>query len=84
MEKSEGALVELIKLATRHSRCNMLSQFALSRKTQALIDEATKSFTEAVSKLQLGMAVTQMGVNLRIDENVSVLMRYASTLLVFL
>jgi hypothetical protein len=48
MENSEATLVELIKLATRHSRCNMLSQFALSRKTQSLIDEATKSFTEAV------------------------------------
>jgi hypothetical protein len=75
LESSEAALVELVKLASRHSRCNMLSQFALSRKTQSLLDEASKNFTTAISKLQLGIAVTQMGVNLRIDENVSVLMR---------
>jgi hypothetical protein len=53
----------------------MLSQFALSRKMQLLLDEATKSSTDAVSKLQLGTSVTQIDVNLRIHENVSVLMR---------
>jgi hypothetical protein len=62
LERSEAALTELIKLATRHSKCNMLSQFALSRKTQSLIDDATKSFGDAISKLQLGMTVTQMSI----------------------
>jgi hypothetical protein len=75
IEITEPALAELIKLATKHSNCNMLSQFALSRKTQSLLDEATKSSTDAVSKLQLGTSVTQIDVNLRIHENVCVLMR---------
>jgi hypothetical protein len=74
LERSEATTTELIKLATRHSKCNMLSQFALSRKTQSLIDDATKSFGDAISKLQLGLTVTQMSINLRIDENVNVLM----------
>jgi hypothetical protein len=76
MDKAEAALQDLVTLARRHSKNNMLMQFALSRKTQSLIDEASASFTEAIAKLQLGLAVSQIGVNLRIDENVTVLMRY--------
>jgi hypothetical protein len=57
----------------RHKKSNLLTQFALSRKTQSLLDEASKNFTTAISMLQLGIAVSQMGVNLRIDENVSVI-----------
>jgi hypothetical protein len=76
MDKAEAALTDLVTLARRHSKNNMLLQFALSRKTQSLIDEASAMFTEAISKLHLGLAVSQIGVNLRIDENVTVLMRY--------
>jgi hypothetical protein len=73
IDKSEAALTELKVLAMRHKKSNLLTQFALSRKTQSLLDEASKNFTTAISKLQLGIAVSQMGVNLRIDENVSVI-----------
>jgi hypothetical protein len=76
IEQSEAALTELITLATRHTNLNMLSQFALSRKTQSLLDEASKSFIEATDKLQLGLSVAQYGVQLKIDENISVLIRY--------
>jgi NurA-like 5'-3' nuclease len=76
MDKAEAALQDLVTLTRRHSKNNMLMQFALSRKTQNLIDEASASFTEAIAKLQLGLTVSQIGVNLRIDENVTVLMRY--------
>eukprot|EP00953_Heterococcus_sp_UTEX-ZZ885_P001218 1164-Heterococcus_DN1.PRE.1 len=69
IDKSEAALNELKVLAMRHKKSNLLTQFALSRKTQSLLDEASKNFTTAISKLQLGIAVSQMGVNLRIDEN---------------
>jgi hypothetical protein len=76
IDKSEAALNELKVLAMRHKKSNLLTQFALSRKTQSLLDEASKNFTTAISKLQLGIAVSQMGVNLRIDENVSVIIGY--------
>jgi hypothetical protein len=74
--KAEEALNELKAVASRHKSSNMLTQFALSRKTQSLLDEASRCFAEATSKLQLGVAVSQYGVNLRIDENVSVIIRY--------
>jgi hypothetical protein len=76
MNKAEAVITELLTLARRHNKNNMLLQFALSRKTQSLIDDAGNKFNEAISKLQLGLAVTQLGVNLRIDENVTLLLRY--------
>jgi hypothetical protein len=76
MNKAEVVLTELLTLAQRHSKNNMLLQFALSRKTQSLIDEAGAKFNEAITKLQLGLAVTQLDVNLKIDENVTLLLRY--------
>jgi hypothetical protein len=75
MDRTEAALRELVALATRHSQSNMLVQFALSRKTQSLVDEAAKCFADATAKLQLGIAVANTGVNLRIDEHVTVLMK---------
>jgi hypothetical protein len=75
MDKVEAILTELELLATKHQNSNMLTKFALSRKTQTLLDEVTQCFTEATSKVQLNLAVSQYGVNLRIDENVSVLVR---------
>eukprot|EP00953_Heterococcus_sp_UTEX-ZZ885_P018060 10088-Heterococcus_DN1.PRE.1 len=74
MNKAEAVITELLVLARRHNKNNMLLQFALSRKTQSLIDDAGNKFNEAISKLQLGLAVTQLGVNLRIDENVTLLL----------
>jgi hypothetical protein len=76
LDKAEAALIELKALADRSARSNLLAQFALSRKTKSLLEEASKCFTEATAKLQLGIAVSQFGINLRIDENVSVIMRY--------
>jgi hypothetical protein len=76
MDKVEVVLTELVRLGTRHSKNGMLLQFALSRKTQALVDEASSCFNDAVAKLNLGLAVTHIGFTLRIDENVTVLMRY--------
>jgi hypothetical protein len=76
INKVEIVLTELLTLAQRHSKNNMLLQFALSRKTQSLIDDAGAKFNEAISKLHLGLTVTQLGVTLRIDENVTLLLRY--------
>jgi hypothetical protein len=76
MNNAEAVLAELLTLAQRHNKNNMLLQFALSRKTQALIDDASSKFNEAICKLQLGLAVTQLDVNLRIDDNVTLLLRY--------
>jgi hypothetical protein len=75
MKKVEATLTELRSLARKHQKSNTLLQLALARKTQSLLDEATKCFNEATSKLQLNLAVSQYGVNLRIDENVSLLLR---------
>jgi hypothetical protein len=75
MDKVNATLTELKALALKHQSSNMLTKFALSRKTQSLLNEATQWFTEATSKLHLNLAVTQYGVNLRIDENISVLVR---------
>jgi hypothetical protein len=75
MDKAEASLVELITLAKRHNSNNMILQFALSRKTQSLIDEAGRYFNEAISKLQMGLTVTQIGVTLKIDDNVDLLLR---------
>jgi hypothetical protein len=76
MNKAEVILNELLTLAQRHNKNNMLLQFALSRKTQSLIDEAAAKFNEAITKLHLGLTVTQLGVTLKIDENVTLLLRY--------
>jgi hypothetical protein len=73
MDKVEATLTELKSLAIKHQNSNILTRFALSRKTQSLLNEATQCFTEATSKLQLNIAVSQYGVN--IDENISVLVR---------
>lgn len=75
MSSCEERLTQLVELAQCHQRSSMLAQFALSRRTQDLIDEASRFFSDAVAKLQLGLAVSSMGVNLRIDENVSLLLR---------
>jgi hypothetical protein len=83
LDKAEAALIELKALADRSARSNLLAQFALSRKTKSLLEEASKCFTEAKAKLQLGIAVSQFGINLRIDENVSVIMRYVHYYLSF-
>jgi hypothetical protein len=76
MNKAEVVLAEILTLATRHAKNNMLAHFALSRQTQTLINDASKYFTDAIAKLQLGIAVTQLGVTLRTDENVTLLLRY--------
>jgi hypothetical protein len=68
-------LLELKSLASKHQNSNMLTKFALARKTQSLLIEATQCFADATSKLQLNIAVAQYGVSLRIDEGVSVLLR---------
>jgi hypothetical protein len=83
MNKAEAVITELLILARRHNKNNMLLQFALSRKTQSLIDDAGNKFNEAISKLQLGLAVTQLGVNLRVDENVTLLLRYVHNVYVY-
>jgi hypothetical protein len=75
MDKVEATLTELKMLAMKHQNSNMLTKFALSRKTQTLLDEVTRCFTEATTKLQLNLSVSQFGVNLRVDENVSILVR---------
>jgi hypothetical protein len=75
LDNVDVLLNELKSLASKHKNSNMLTKFALSRKTQSLLNEATQCFTEATSKLQLNIAVSQYGVNLRIDENISVLVR---------
>jgi hypothetical protein len=76
MNKAEVVLAEILTLATRHAKNNMLAQIALSKQTQTLINDASKYFTDAIAKLQLGIAVTQLGVKLRTDENVILLLRY--------
>ena len=75
MDKVNSTLTELKSLAVKHQKSNIFTQFALARKTRSLLNEATKCFTEATSKLHLNIAVSQYGVNLRIDENISVLVR---------
>jgi hypothetical protein len=75
MDKVNSTLTELKLLAIKHQKSNIFTQFVLARKTQSLLDEATKCFTEATSKLHLNIAVSQYGVNLRIDEGVSILVR---------
>jgi hypothetical protein len=75
MDNVEATLLELKSLAIKHQNSNLLTRFALSRKTQSLLNEASQCFTEATSKLHLKIAVSQYGVNLRIDENISVLVR---------
>jgi hypothetical protein len=75
LDNVKATLTELKSLAVKHQKSNMLKQFALARKTQFLLDRATKSFTDAISQLHLDVAVSQYGVNLHIDENVSVLVR---------
>jgi hypothetical protein len=75
LDKVDVLLNDLKSLACKHQNSNMLTKFALSRKTQSLLNEATQCFTEATSKLQLNIAVSQYGVNLCIDENISVLVR---------
>jgi hypothetical protein len=74
MDDCEQSIAELVTLGNKHKKSNMLMQFVLSRKTQSLIDAAESNFTGAIAKLHLSIAVTQIGVNLRIDENVSLLM----------
>lgn len=75
LDRADNVLQELLTLARKHAGYNMLIQFALSRKTQSLIDEASTCVTHAIEKLQLELSVTSLGVTLRIDENVSLLMR---------
>jgi hypothetical protein len=75
MDKVNATLTELKSLAVKHQSSNMLTKFALSRKTQSLLNEATQCFTEATSKLHLNIAVSQYGLNLHIDEGVSILVR---------
>jgi hypothetical protein len=75
LDNVDTALLELKSLAVKHQNSKMLTKFALSRKTQSLLNEATQCFADATSKLQLNIAVSQYGVNLRIDENISVLVR---------
>jgi hypothetical protein len=75
LNRVDEVLLELKELARKHNKSNMITQFALSRKVQSMLDEATAALTDAISKLQLGIVVTQLGVNLRIDENVSILLR---------
>jgi hypothetical protein len=75
MDRVTFAITELKSLASKHQSSNMLTQFALARKTQSRLNEAAQYFTEATSKLQLNIAVSQYGVNLRIDEGVSLLVR---------
>jgi hypothetical protein len=75
LHRAQTSLTELTSLAVKHQKTNIFTQFALARKTQSLLDEATKYYTEATSKLHLNIAVSQYGVNLRIDEGVSILVR---------
>jgi hypothetical protein len=74
MNKAEDSLRKLIHVAQRHSSSNTLLQFVLSHQTQLLIDEASRHFSEAINKLHLNIAVTHIGVSLRIDENVAQLL----------
>jgi hypothetical protein len=74
-DKVDVTLIDLKSLACKHRNSNMLTRSALSRKTQSQLNEATQCFNEATSKLQLNIAVSQYGLNLRIDENISVLVR---------
>jgi hypothetical protein len=76
MDQAVAALQELVSRTTKHSKNNMLVQFASSRLTNTLVDDATKYFTQAIASLQLGVAVTQFDVKLRIDNNVQLLLRY--------
>ncbi|KAG5182787.1 hypothetical protein JKP88DRAFT_348758 [Tribonema minus] len=76
----EQNMRKLVKLARSHQKSNMLTQFALSRRTQSLIDEVSLLLNQAVQKLQLGLSVKAIGVNLRIDENVSLLLSAALSL----
>jgi hypothetical protein len=74
MNKAEDSLRKLVKVAQKHSSSNTLVQFVLSQQTQVMIDEATQYFSEAINKLHLNIAVTHIGVSLRIDENVTQLL----------
>ena len=74
MNKAEDSLRKLVKVAHKHSSSNTLMQFVLSHQTQVLIDEAAQYFSEAINKLHLNIAVTHVGVSLRIDENVAQLL----------
>jgi hypothetical protein len=74
LNKAALVLDELMTLATKHSKCQMLSQFALSRKLQTLTNDTTVYYTDAISKLNIiGTTATELSVKLRVDENVSVL-----------
>jgi hypothetical protein len=79
MDKVEAVLTELIRLATRHSRNGMLMDFALSRSTQSLVDDASKCLNEALAKLQLGLSVALIGATLSIKEDTTVLLRCVYT-----
>jgi hypothetical protein len=74
LNKAALLLDELTTLATKLNKCQMLSQFALSRKMQTLTTDTAVYYTDAVSKLKLsGTAASELSVKLRVDENVSVL-----------
>jgi hypothetical protein len=81
MDNCEASIAELVTLGNKHKKSNMLMQFVLSRKTQSLIDAAESNFAGAIAKLHLNIAVVNVGVNLRIDENVSLLMVRTNMLL---
>jgi hypothetical protein len=79
MDKVEAVLTELIRLATRHSKNGMLMDFALSRSTQSLVDDASKCLNEALAKLQLGLSVALISATLSIKEDTTVLLRCVYT-----
>lgn len=73
MPEPEAALRELLTAARKHGERSMFVAFITSRHTQSLIDAASQCFNDAVSRLQFGIAVQNVGVTLRTDENVSLL-----------
>ena len=74
MDNCIQLLNELVQRTKSHNENNMLVQFTLSRNTQELIDEASDNLSRAVANLHLGINIASLWINLRIDENVTIIM----------
>ena len=73
LDECKLCLENLLRLAATHQSNQMLVQFALSTKMKELIEEASVALDSAISRLNLGVGVSMLGITLRIDENVSTL-----------
>jgi hypothetical protein len=57
MDKVQNILVDLKSLAEKHSRSNMLHQFAVSKQAQTLVDQASKWFNDAIGGVDIAQTI---------------------------